>query len=98
MRLVSLEWDREAGLVHESWVSSRRSQQGPGEVVPTASDTDEDLKGDAPLKKPAAKRSPAKPAKKKGDKSSRSASTKEKKSSKQVGDKVMKTTPKTRKT
>lgn len=56
------------------------------------------MKGDAPLKKPAAKRSPAKPAKKKGDKSSRSASTKEKKSSKQVGDKVMKTTPKTRKT
>ena len=56
------------------------------------------MKGDAPLKKPAAKRSPAKPAKMKGDKSSRSASTKEKKSSKQVGDKVMKTTPKTRKT
>lgn len=54
------------------------------------------MKGDAPLKKPAAKRSPAKPTK--GDKSSRSASTKEKKSSKQVGDKVMKTTPKTRKT
>ena len=82
--------------MHESWISHRRSQQGPGEVVPTASDTEEDLKGDAPLKKPAAKRSPAKPTK--GDKSSRSASTKEKKSSKQVGDKVMKTTPKTRKT
>ena len=35
MRLVSLEWDREAGLVHESWMSENTHQRGPyGEMPP----------------------------------------------------------------